>query len=210
MAPGGGQHGAASGTGHCPLPWTGTAPRMAHCHPTDVQGMPAPATRHCQPHTEDTAPCPLPWHCHPQRQDAVPGTAVPPPTPGQRQPRGSPWPGRAHFAWRWHCPLLHGARRGRRQGAERGVAPGQGWAHSGLGEIERNKEIRGQILRGGLGGSKGLLLGWEAALRPWETHLAPQCSQWDTECQRWPGRERFQGMDKIWGKNRHLLFFFFP
>lgn len=35
--------------------------------------------------------------------------------------------------------------------AQQGVAPGRDWAHSGLGEIERNKQIRGQIPLGGDG-----------------------------------------------------------
>lgn len=61
-----------------------------------------------------------------------------------------------------HVPqqLWGGQGAGAGAAAERGVAPRWDWAHSGLGEIERNKQIRGQIPLGGMGGgSKGLLHG---------------------------------------------------
>lgn len=166
----GGGGSTVQGTAPCPGQgqphgWHIATPQLyRECQP-QPHGTAGPTSR-TQPHipcrataTPRDRTLSLAWQCHP------------------RSPQGSASPrapcGRAHLAWRWHRPLLRGARRGWRQGAQRGVAPGQGWARSGLGEIERNKQIRGQILRGGLGGSKGLLLGWEAALGPWETHPAP-------------------------------------
>lgn len=56
----------------------------------------------------------------------------------------NPYIEQCHPIWTpWSLWGGQGARPG--AAAQRGVAPGRDWAHSGLGEIERNKQIRGQI-----------------------------------------------------------------